>query len=41
MCDVILDELELFIAETECKLKVLCVTTHSYERDYLDAHRWQ
>ncbi|CAF0908240.1 unnamed protein product [Rotaria sordida] len=41
MCDIMLDELELFIAETGCNLKVLRIITHSHERDYLDADQWQ
>ncbi|CAF3831795.1 unnamed protein product [Rotaria sp. Silwood1] len=40
ICDIMLDELELFIEETGCNLKVLRIT-RLYERDYLDADRWQ
>ncbi|CAF4200205.1 unnamed protein product, partial [Rotaria sordida] len=41
MCNVMLNKLKLFITETGCNLKVLRVIIRSYERDCLDADRWQ
>ncbi|CAF1262755.1 unnamed protein product [Rotaria sp. Silwood1] len=38
---VMLNKLKLFITKTGCNLKVLRVITRSYERDCLDADRWQ
>jgi hypothetical protein len=40
ICDIYFEELELFIGETGCNLKVLRIT-RLYERDYLDADQWQ
>jgi hypothetical protein len=40
ICDIYFGELELFIGETGCNLKVLRIT-RLYERDYLDADQWQ
>jgi hypothetical protein len=41
MAGITFNDLEIFIIETECNLKVLRVSTSSEDRDYLDADRWE
>ncbi len=41
MCSITFDELEIFITEPECNLKVLRVITFSEDEHHLDADRWK
>ncbi|CAF1495928.1 unnamed protein product, partial [Rotaria sordida] len=41
VADIRFDELEMFIIETKCNLKLLRLITFSEDRDYFDDDRWE